>query len=71
MAAPPKADPPRCDVLGCGMFADLCTDGTEVDIQGLGRKALKNLNLCSRHMNFAHSDDARVFALTPLYQNRK
>ena len=69
--AAPKADPPRCDVLGCGMFADHCTDGTEADVQGLGRKALKNINLCTRRSNFAHSADALVFALTPIYQNRK
>ena len=67
MAAPtskaaPKADLPVCDVNGCGMPATLCTTGDEVDVQGLGRKAVKNMNLCERHSNFAHSRDAEVFA---------
>jgi hypothetical protein len=60
----PKADPARCDILGCGMVATMYTTGNEVDAQGLGRPALKNLNLCERHANFAHSDDAKIFALT-------
>lgn len=60
----PKADAALCDILGCGMIANLCTTGDEVDAQGLGRKALPNLNLCTRHANFAHTDDAKIFALT-------
>jgi hypothetical protein len=69
---PPKADPPRCDLLGCGHFAVTCTDGTEVDAQGSDRKAIPNLNLCERHFNWAHSEDARQFANTSdIYKNRK
>lgn len=58
----PKADPALCDILGCGMLATLYTDGTETDIQGLGRKSVPNLNLCGRHANFSHSQDAIIFA---------
>jgi hypothetical protein len=58
----PKADPARCDILGCGMNAAFCTTGDEVDVQGLGRKAVPNLNLCDRHANWAHSQDALIFA---------
>jgi hypothetical protein len=61
-AKPPKADPPRCDVYGCGHHAAMCTDGTEEDVQGLGRKSLSNLNVCVRHTNWPHSEDARLFA---------
>lgn len=68
--AAPKADPARCDVYGCGHIASHCTDGTEVD--GLGRKALANLNVCDSHANWAHSEDARKFALnSDTYKNRK
>lgn len=59
----PKASPPKCDVPGCGMVAVACTDGTETDSQGLGRPAIKNLNLCTRHPNWAHSEDAQRFVL--------
>lgn len=70
--AAPKADPARCDVFGCGMIAANYTDGSEVDEQGLGRKALKNLNVCGRHGNWAFSEDAQKFALSSdSYKNRK
>jgi hypothetical protein len=62
--AAPKADAARCDVLGCGMLAAGCSDGTEVDVTGLKRPALKNLNVCARHTNWVHSDDAKLFAMT-------
>ena len=68
---PPKADPPKCDLFGCGHLAAICTDGTEVDVTGLDRPALPNLNLCESHLNFAHSEDARTFAQTSNeYRNR-
>jgi hypothetical protein len=67
----PKADVPRCDLLGCGAYAVMCTDGTEEDAQGLKRPALKNLNVCSRHTNWPHSEDAQRFALSETYRNRK
>lgn len=60
----PKAGAVRCDLRGCGMIAIMCTDGTEEDEQGLKRPAIKNLNVCSRHTNWPHSDDAKEFALT-------
>jgi hypothetical protein len=63
-AKPPKADAPRCDLLGCGHRATMCTDGSEVDAQGLGRSSLPNLNVCERHSNWPHSEDARLFAQT-------
>jgi hypothetical protein len=74
--APPKnapiADAPRCDLLGCGMPATSRTDGSEVDAQGLGRKALPNLNVCGRHTNWPHSEDAQRFALaSDVYRARK
>jgi len=58
----PKADPVRCDVPGCGMLAETSFDGTEEDVQGLGRPALPNLNICGRHTNWPHSEDARTWA---------
>lgn len=67
----PKADAPRCDLLGCGSYAVMCTDGTEEDVQGLKRPALKNLNVCARHTNWPHSEDAQLFALSDVYRNRK
>lgn len=68
----PKADRARCDVYGCGSFASIGTDGTEVDVQGLGRPALKNINVCMRHSNWPHSEDAQKFALTSdVYKTRK
>jgi hypothetical protein len=67
----PKADPARCDIYGCGHLADMCTDGSEVDSQGAGRKALPNLNVCARHENWPFSEDARTFAQTSdSYKNR-
>jgi hypothetical protein len=66
----PKADDPKCDVLGCGMKATLGTKGDEVDAQGLGRKAVPNLNLCDRHANWAHSSDAQTFTVTDTYRQR-
>ena len=52
----PKADPPRCDVPGCGTPAAMSTDGTEKDaaVAGdlktpLNRPSIKNLNLCGQH----------------------
>jgi len=70
--AEPKAAKPRCDVPGCGSFADTCTDGTEKDAQGLDRPALKNLNVCVRHENWAHSDDAATWVANnkKLYESR-
>jgi hypothetical protein len=67
----PMPDEPRCDVQGCGSFATYATQGDEVDVQGLGRPALPRINVCDRHMNWPHSEDAKRFALTPLYGNRK
>lgn len=68
----PKADPPRCDVLGCGNYATHYTDGTEKDSTGLGRPALKHINVCDRHMNWPHSEDAQRFALaSDSYKGRK
>jgi hypothetical protein len=60
----PKADPPRCDVPGCGNLATHGTDGNEKDSQGLDRKALPNINVCDHHENWPFSDDAQQFALT-------
>jgi hypothetical protein len=67
----PKADPVQCDLYGCGRLATRCTDGTEKDSQGLDRPALKNLNVCDHHENWPHSDDAKQFATTDRYRNRK
>jgi hypothetical protein len=58
---PPKIAPP-CDVPGCGHTAVLRTDGTEKDVQGLGRPAIAGLNVCGHHENWPHSPDAKVFA---------
>lgn len=69
--AAPKADTPRCDLYGCGTYAFMCTDGTEEDVQGLGRPSIKNLNVCTRHTNWPHSEDAKLFALSETYRNRK
>lgn len=60
----PKADPPICDVPGCGTLATHGTDGAEKDVQGLGRKAVANINVCDHHENWPFSDDAKHFALT-------
>jgi hypothetical protein len=68
--ASPKADPARCDVPGCGMAAVSSSEGNEKDVQGLGRPAIKNINVCVRHSNWPHSDDAKVFALTDIYRKR-
>lgn len=67
----PIAARPRCDLLGCGAFAVMSTDGTEVDAQGLERPAVPKLNVCERHKNWPHSEDARVFATTSAYLERK
>lgn len=67
----PKADPPKCDVPGCGMEAVACTDGTEVDAQeDLARTALPNINHCGRHSNWPFSLDAEQFATTDIYRKR-
>jgi hypothetical protein len=66
----PIADPPKCDVPGCGMLADARTDGTEVDAQGLGRPSLPKINYCARHPNWSHSNDAAIFATTDAYRKR-
>jgi hypothetical protein len=66
----PKAGAVKCDLPGCGMLADRSTDGTEVDEHpnpspdGSKRTAVKNINVCMRHRNWPHSDDARKFAAT-------
>lgn len=70
MPPEPKADAPRCDLLGCGMFADRSTDGSEKDSQGLGRKAVPFLNVCTRHENWPFSQDAKVFTMTEKYISR-
>lgn len=67
----PKADPPTCDVPGCGSLATQGTDGTEKDAQNLGRKAVPNLNVCDHHENWPFSQDAKQFALTRKTQERK
>lgn len=67
----PKADKARCDIYGCGNYAAACSDGTEVDVQGLGRKAIPNINYCDRHSNWPHSEDAQRFALGDIYKARK
>lgn len=36
----------------------------------LNRPAVPNINVCHPHKNWPHSDDAKVFALTPVYQAR-
>jgi len=70
MATAPTPVRPNCDVPGCGMKADLTTDGSEVDAakthdgKPLGRKAVAKLNLDTRHAGWAFSDDAKVFAAT-------
>lgn len=78
-AAPaPKAGAVRCDVYGCCMLADRSTDGSEVDEHpnpspdGTKRPAVKNLNVCMRHRNWPHSEDAKRFAATSDdYRSRK
>lgn len=69
----PIAGKVLCDVSGCGMPAVKSTAGDEVDSQGLNRPAIPKLNLCERHHNWAHSDDARAFASDPRspYADRK
>ena len=61
----PKADPPKCDVPGCGTLATMMTDGTEKEPGALNRPSVKNLNLCDHHMNWSHSEDAARFAADP------
>lgn len=69
--AAPKADPARCDVLGCGIPADRCTEGNEKDVQGLDRKPVVGVNTCPHHENWPFSNDAQMFALGDVYRNRK
>lgn len=71
----PKADPPQCDVDGCGALADMMTDGTEKDThvrlagaddkgfayEPLNRKAVPFLNVCGHHHNWPFSEDAKSF----------
>lgn len=71
MASKPVADAARCDVFGCGHVASIGTTGDEVDVQGLGRKAVPNLNVCDHHANWPHSNDALVFAAGEKYRARK
>jgi hypothetical protein len=70
VAAPaPKAGAVKCDVPGCGMLADRSTDGNEIDEHpnpspdGTKRPSVKNINVCMRHRNWPHSDDAKKFAM--------
>jgi hypothetical protein len=69
--AAPKADPAKCDVLGCGKLATTCTDGSEEDKHprpspdGTKRKALPNINICDHHENWPFSEDARAWAAGP------
>jgi hypothetical protein len=78
MAQAPKADPPLCDVPGCGALAETMTDGTEQDThvrrvgkdgegtnEPLNRKAVPSLNICATHHNWPFSDDAKAFAAAP------
>jgi hypothetical protein len=67
----PKADPVKCDLLGCGHLAHHCTDGTEKDSTGLGRKAVPNINVCLHHENYPFSEDAQRFAQSDQYKQRK
>jgi hypothetical protein len=73
----PKADPAPCDAPGCGHIATLYTDGTEEDSQAKARPELKprpaipRINVCDRHENWPHSNDAQAFALTEKYRGRK
>lgn len=64
----PQADKPRCDVYGCGMYATMSTDGSEVD--ALGRPAVPYVNICDRHVNWPHSEDAKTFTTTTAYKDR-
>ena len=70
MSTTPKADPAKCDVPGCAHDAASCSDGTEVDAQGLGRPAVPHLNVCTNHHNWPHSEDARAFELGGIYKAR-
>lgn len=75
MPKAPKGDQPLCDVPGCGHLATMMTDGTEKDTatrraalgldEPLERPALPNLNLCGRHANWAHSEDAKAWVAAP------
>jgi len=66
----PKADKPKCDVPGCSTDAATCSDGSEVDAQGLDRPAIPNLNTCAHHANWVHSNDAHAFTATDTYRKR-
>ena len=61
----PKADPPRCDVYGCGAYAVSSTDGTEPG------KPPANINTCTSHAAWPASDDGRKFTQTDVYKARK
>ena len=72
MPSQPKKDKPLCDVPGCGSYADIGTDGSEEDVQKLGRKAIPNLNVCLHHGNWPHSEDAQRFIIdSQAYKGRK
>jgi hypothetical protein len=58
-----KPSAARCDLKGCGMFAVTCSSEDDVDEQGLKRPAIPNLNVCSRHTNWPHSEDAKKWVL--------
>lgn len=66
----PKADTPKCDVHGCNHEAISCSEGNEVDAQGLDRPAIPNLNTCAHHANWVHSLDATAFTVTDTYRKR-
>jgi hypothetical protein len=71
--AAPKSDPPKCDLLGCGMPASTCSDGSERDTPenaGSSRTSVPGINTCDHHVNFPFSDDARRFAQSEVYQSR-
>jgi hypothetical protein len=72
----PQADPPRCDVFGCGRLAVHYTDGTEKDAHSAPgesgpRPAIPRLNICELHLNWPHSTDAARFAAEGTYLARK
>jgi len=81
----PKLVPAQCDVPGCGMPAIMSTDGTEKDIakkrvtnkdgdtrdELLNRPAAKDVNVCDRHRNWPHSDDAHRFVASDDFKKQK
>jgi hypothetical protein len=68
--SPMRTDATLCDVFGCGAPSTLCTDGTEVDVQGLGRKAIPLIYVCGHHSNWPHSNDAKEFSNSDTYVAR-